>query len=1107
MATQIDKVYSLNIGVQGENIARAIELDMTAWVEAYPDATFHVLFKPYNESEALPMVSSFEDNILTWTPTLSATAVSGVGYTEIRAIDPDTGLIRKSRIIPTSVENSVSGTEADPPAPYQDWVNRILKAGVDAVSGAAAVAAVAQGEAVAFEINEGGHLVIAYTEGGEQRKTDLGPVDAYAIAVVEGYTGTREEWVQALADAEVNGLKAEGYAVGKQNDVAVESGEYYQNNAKYYNEQAQSAKEDAETAQTAAETAKIAAETAQAAAEAAASRDVATWLDEHYPTRVEALVDNTLTTENAAAEAKATGAAISDLKSEMEDKTERIDQLFHDGFFQSNDFIQGNRNNSGEIISHTGRCTTKHLYALKKNDVISIKQIDNGLKAVIAGINNGTNIYDSGWKQEDYSYCVVNEGLYYVIIVKNDYSALDPSSIQTLKIEIQNVPKLKKIDELQTVINRALNFGFTPEVSLNLFDAETVINGYRENFDAVVVEAPGYCYKRIAVEPSTKYTVSHLGVSSGNVFIYQLGNNGATGYQPSYNLEHGQDQLTFTTGENVYYISLNVEVAVKAITKFEKGESATPWTPYYNYYRNNEIEDIINGDYSRTRINGLTKTYKGKNLFDIGNVYTGKRWSGTSLVDNDSYNSILIPVEQNTDYVLSNHNGNTGNLFVTGRNIDNEVVFNANRTYPNTFVSFNSLSSVLLYLSYDKNMTGMQLEIGSSATEYEEYIEYETLHENFKVLQAEQNRKAISEINRKLLNIQEREYYADIRYISQEDELIHKVQQAVNGNTITFTLITDVHGTDKQNSYTPTEGYVFNTNYGNKNYRKHAEVAKKIAEHTNSDFIINLGDTINSTSDEAFLDTNHSVYEVNHTEIKKRFSEFTRYITGYVPYLYANAHHELFPLTNENHMSKYEVRGISQRFNRYLPTVLNEESQEPSYYYVDIPHKNIRVIVLDSVCDAVETVGRSYSEEEINWIGSVALNTTKKIVIFSHIATRENLMGHAVYSGGEELANVLNNFVDRGGVILGFWHGHVHFDNIVSPSLSGDRFPYIATEKAWPITHTGDYSNIVGNPITYARSYDQYIEYCIDVNVVHIDTGWIQIFRYGAGTDRSYIPE
>ena len=155
MATPIDKVYSLTIGVQGENVARAIEFDMSAWVELYPDATFHVLFKPYNALTASPMLSTFEDNVLTWTPTLGATAVVGVGYTEIRALDPNTGLIRKTRIIPTSVEHSVSGDDsADPPQPYEDWVNNVLAAAGSAESDRAR-AEIAMNRAEQAALNKG----------------------------------------------------------------------------------------------------------------------------------------------------------------------------------------------------------------------------------------------------------------------------------------------------------------------------------------------------------------------------------------------------------------------------------------------------------------------------------------------------------------------------------------------------------------------------------------------------------------------------------------------------------------------------------------------------------------------------------------------------------------------------------------------------------------------------------------------------------------------------------------------------------------------------------------------------------------------------------------
>lgn len=124
---------------------------------------------------------------------------------------------------------------------------------------------------------------------------DLGPVSGYAIAVENGYTGTEEEWIaevlrgtqnaqtatQKAAEAaaservaaesaddasdsadsaNADALKAEGNAVGKQNDVDVVDGPYYHNNAKYYAEQAEASKRAAASSETAAGTAAAAAQ-------------------------------------------------------------------------------------------------------------------------------------------------------------------------------------------------------------------------------------------------------------------------------------------------------------------------------------------------------------------------------------------------------------------------------------------------------------------------------------------------------------------------------------------------------------------------------------------------------------------------------------------------------------------------------------------------------------------------------------------------------------------------------------------------------------------------------------------------------------------------------
>lgn len=131
---KIEDLQYLQIGVQGETGTLNVQIDMTSWVEEledrYTDLCFHLLFKPYGESTALPMATTYdaETHILTWEITLSATLVVGTGYTEIRALThPTTGLLKKSRIIPTLVESSVSGIEGGTvPAPYEDWVNLVL---------------------------------------------------------------------------------------------------------------------------------------------------------------------------------------------------------------------------------------------------------------------------------------------------------------------------------------------------------------------------------------------------------------------------------------------------------------------------------------------------------------------------------------------------------------------------------------------------------------------------------------------------------------------------------------------------------------------------------------------------------------------------------------------------------------------------------------------------------------------------------------------------------------------------------------------------------------------------------------------------------------------
>ena len=124
--TKIDKIVSLRIGQHQENAATQIKMDVSDWITVHPTAGFHILFKRPGEVQAQPVLSSLEEGILTWTVQAWETSLIGVGYAEVRAIEAESALIAKSRVIPCSVEESIA-EDGDVPPEYSGWVERVLE--------------------------------------------------------------------------------------------------------------------------------------------------------------------------------------------------------------------------------------------------------------------------------------------------------------------------------------------------------------------------------------------------------------------------------------------------------------------------------------------------------------------------------------------------------------------------------------------------------------------------------------------------------------------------------------------------------------------------------------------------------------------------------------------------------------------------------------------------------------------------------------------------------------------------------------------------------------------------------------------------------------------
>ena len=226
---EIDKLSYLRIGVQGENVSTTIEVDMTTWADEFPGASFHVLFKPYNADLPSPMTSEYEEPVLAWIVTSDATQTPGVGYTEIRAINPETGLVKKTRIIPTSVENSITpGESSSVPPAYTSWVNSVLsykEAAETAQEAAEAAAEAAETSAEAAQtsaeavVNSSVRYDTAQTLTDTQKETARNNIAAYSQADADDLESAMDKRPPVeetdAADSDFDIADSQGYVVAR----------------------------------------------------------------------------------------------------------------------------------------------------------------------------------------------------------------------------------------------------------------------------------------------------------------------------------------------------------------------------------------------------------------------------------------------------------------------------------------------------------------------------------------------------------------------------------------------------------------------------------------------------------------------------------------------------------------------------------------------------------------------------------------------------------------------------------------------------------------------------------------------------------------------------
>lgn len=126
-AIPVDKMGTIDLGRQGENLARTIQIDVTSLLTKWPGATIPLLVKRKGDADPYFAEATVEDGILNWPITSVETAVVGDGKIEIQAISG--AVIEKSVTATIRVSASLSGTASDDlPAVRPSWVDEVLAA-------------------------------------------------------------------------------------------------------------------------------------------------------------------------------------------------------------------------------------------------------------------------------------------------------------------------------------------------------------------------------------------------------------------------------------------------------------------------------------------------------------------------------------------------------------------------------------------------------------------------------------------------------------------------------------------------------------------------------------------------------------------------------------------------------------------------------------------------------------------------------------------------------------------------------------------------------------------------------------------------------------------
>lgn len=126
MVYSAESMAQVELGRQGEHLARTVQIDVSCLQRAFPEAAFALVYRRPHETALYIAETELIGPLLTWAVPSQATQKAGTGRLEVRAMVGET--VAKSVTARTRVEESLTGAGETPPESAGDWVGKVLDA-------------------------------------------------------------------------------------------------------------------------------------------------------------------------------------------------------------------------------------------------------------------------------------------------------------------------------------------------------------------------------------------------------------------------------------------------------------------------------------------------------------------------------------------------------------------------------------------------------------------------------------------------------------------------------------------------------------------------------------------------------------------------------------------------------------------------------------------------------------------------------------------------------------------------------------------------------------------------------------------------------------------